>query len=115
MPSLRSARRFDYLPEAWDPARDALEILFIRCAKFAFQVWLFIVSNEGIKDKENGNRINQQIPVSKPQKMTQDNCQHTHIHWIANITIKTCRHQFLGRVDGCRRATSLDKEIPERP
>src|SRR5688572_20063820 len=47
--------------------------------------------------------------------MTNDNCQHTHIHRVADVAIEANCNQFLGWVNrrGC--TASLNQEIPETP
>src|SRR5215212_1989722 len=65
--------------------------------------------------QESNDRINQQPDRLKPQEMSEENQEDSHIHWISNITIKACHDQLLWRVNrrGC--TAPLNQEVPEGP
>src|SRR5690349_15927427 len=82
------------------PARDFREIFFVRRAKSLFEVRFFIQCNEQVHRDEEQDGISQQIPISKPQEMTEQDQKYTDIHWITDVSIQARDDQFLWRVDG---------------
>src|ERR1700720_4516356 len=100
---------------AWPPATDVPAILFVVCAEFLAQGWLFIKHHKQMNAESNRRHgsDHRRIGATEHNPQSDPPCCEAHVHGVANVAIETHHDQPLRWSDRYRRAASGPPEIPD--
>jgi hypothetical protein len=73
--------------EPWDPSWNIPAELFILWTILGPQRRFLIHQNEQMKGKANETPVRKHPDVSKQERLTEDNCDDSQIHWIADMSV----------------------------